>query len=122
MGRSWGELYLLQDRALARIRRLDHGFYLSGGTALSRGYFHHRHSEDLDFFANDVEQFGLWRDRCLSALVECARQESWRLEIVLRDDRFGRAILHGTQPLKLEFVNDVPFHRDDRSSRAQRHR
>ena len=109
MGKSWDGLYLLQDRALARIRRLDHGLYLTGGTALSRGYLHHRHSEDLDFFANDAEEFGLWRDRCLATLAECSSEESWRLEIVLREERFGRAFIHGPEPLKLEFVNDVPF-------------
>ncbi|MCL2144522.1 MAG: nucleotidyl transferase AbiEii/AbiGii toxin family protein [Endomicrobia bacterium] len=31
-------------------------FYLTGGTALSRGYYNHRYSDDLDFFVtNDAE-------------------------------------------------------------------
>ena len=31
-------------------------FYLTGGTALSRGYYNHRYSDDLDFFVNqDVD-------------------------------------------------------------------
>lgn len=68
MDRSWTELYQLQDRALARIRGVDHGFYLTGGTALGRGYCRHRYSEDLDFFANDAVEFELWRDRCLAAI------------------------------------------------------
>ena len=29
----------------------SHQFYLTGGTALSAFYFHHRQSEDLDFFS-----------------------------------------------------------------------
>jgi hypothetical protein len=36
-------------------------------------------------------------------------EEAWRLEIILRDHRFGRAVVHGSLPLRLEFVNDVPF-------------
>lgn len=32
-------------------------FYLSGGTALSSWYLHHRESDDLDFFANTVFEY-----------------------------------------------------------------
>ena len=44
----------------------------------------------------------------METLQRKAREGS-RLEIVLREARFGRAVLHGAVPLKLEFVNDVPF-------------
>lgn len=43
-------LYPLQDRVLAVAALADTEFYLSGGTAASRGYLHHRFSDDLDFF------------------------------------------------------------------------
>ena len=109
MANSWDQLYTLQDWVLARLHDVEHGFYLSGGTALSRGYYDHRYSEDLDFFANDAADFELWRDRCFDALRRDAGNEKWRLEIVLREERFGRAFLHGSLPLKLEFINDVPF-------------
>jgi predicted nucleotidyltransferase component of viral defense system len=33
------------------------GFYLTGGTALSRAYLNHRYSDDLDFFVNAVNDF-----------------------------------------------------------------
>ena len=39
MPRDWETLYRLQDRALARLRAVEQKFYLSGGTALSRGYY-----------------------------------------------------------------------------------
>jgi hypothetical protein len=32
-------------------------FYLTGGTALSRGYYNHRYSDDLDYFVNDHPDF-----------------------------------------------------------------
>ncbi len=105
----WDELYSLQDWTLSKLRRIDHGLYLTGGTALSRGYYEHRYSEDLDLFANDAGDFGLWRDRCMHVVQEAAGREGWRFEVVLREERFGRAFLHGPVSLKLEFVNDVPF-------------
>ena len=109
MGKNWEQLYPLQDWVLAQLRKVEHGFYLTGGTALSRGYYHHRYSEDLDFFVNDSPEFPLWRDRCLQLLEQASRAEGWRMEIVLREERFGRALLRGPTPLKLEFINDVPF-------------
>ncbi len=106
---DWPGLYQLQDWALAKLTAVPHGFYLGGGTALSRGYYAHRYSEDLDFFVNDAAEFPLWRDRCLEALQRSGTNEGLRVEIVLREERFGRAFLHGPIPLKLEFINDVPF-------------
>jgi hypothetical protein len=108
VARDWKQLYQLQDWVLARLRLVAHGLYLSGGTALARGYCQHRYSEDLDFFTNDAPEFGLWRDRCLEALRRAAEPSGLRLEIILREERFGRAVLHGEVPLKLEFINDVP--------------
>ena len=42
------KLYPLQDRVLRVINGLDTGFYLTGGTASSREYLHHRFSDDID--------------------------------------------------------------------------
>ena len=42
-------LYPLQDKVLKLIDSLQTPFYLTGGTALSRCYFNHRYSYDLDF-------------------------------------------------------------------------
>ena len=109
MCNDWERLYLLQDWVLTQIRQMKHGFYLTGGTALSRGYYDHRYSEDLDFFLNDAPDFQLSRDRCLSGLQQAAAAQGWRVEIILREERFGRAFVHGPIPLKLEFINDVPF-------------
>ncbi|MDD4310358.1 MAG: nucleotidyl transferase AbiEii/AbiGii toxin family protein, partial [Candidatus Cloacimonetes bacterium] len=48
-------LYKLQDRAIAELKEVLDGFYLTGGTALDRFYLHHRYSEDLDFFINAAD-------------------------------------------------------------------
>ena len=108
MNREWAALYQSQDWVLEQLRPLNHGFYLTGRTALSRGYYEHRYSEDLDFFANDQPDFALSRDRCFDALDRHGPAAGFKLEIALREDRFGRAFLRGPVELKLEFINDVP--------------
>ena len=63
------QLYLLLDWVITQTRQVTHKFYLTGGTALSRGYYEHRYSEDLDFCLNDAPDFQLSRDRCFLALL-----------------------------------------------------
>lgn len=46
-------LYPFQDRILKSVESLLLPFYLTGGTALSRFYFKHRFSDDLDLFVNN---------------------------------------------------------------------
>jgi hypothetical protein len=43
-------LYPLQNGVLNIVQRSKTPFFLTGGTALSRGYLHHRFSDDLDLF------------------------------------------------------------------------
>jgi hypothetical protein len=50
-------LYPLQDKILQFISAADNSFYLTGGTALSRAYLHHRFSDDLDLFVNNDETY-----------------------------------------------------------------
>jgi len=47
---------------------------LTGGTALSRIYFHHRYSDDLDLFGNSVEHFNEIVETSLSALENAGYQ------------------------------------------------
>ena len=69
MGRmNYIELYKLQDIVIKLIREAKTGFYLSGGTAASRGYLNHRYSDDLDFFVNDSNEFLLWGNRIIEAI------------------------------------------------------
>jgi len=101
-------LYPLQDRVLELLRQTETGFYLSGGTAASRGYLHHRFSDDLDLFVNDDRRFGLWADRLVAAL---SGRPEWTVEVMLREERFVRIALDASGLLlKLELVDDVPAH------------
>jgi len=99
-------LYPFQDRVLEKLGQLETGFYLSGGTAASRGYLGHRFSDDLDLFVDDDERFGLWASRVIEALMD---QEDWNCEVLLREERFVRLVVgEGELSLKIELINDVP--------------
>lgn len=101
---EYGRTYKFQDSVLGLVNTLHSGFYLTGGTAVSRGYLNHRFSDDLDLFVNDDPRFLLWAERIiavLSSAMSCA--------IGLKEERFVRlALSQGSTTLKVELVNDVP--------------
>lgn len=101
-------LYPIQDRVIGIVSGLDTGFYLTGGTAASRGYLNHRFSDDLDFFVNDDPRFGLWAERLIRSL---SLEAAWRLDVTMKEERIVRlAVSAGEVLLKVELVNDVPAH------------
>ncbi len=101
-------LYPLQDRVLKVITGLGTGFYLTGGTASSRGYLGHRFSDDLDLFVNYEGRFVTWTEQIVKALAD---KEDWRLEVSQREERYVRlSIFQRAVMLKVEFINDVPAH------------
>jgi len=104
-------LYPLQDRVLRAFDSASTEFYLAGGTAASRGYLHHRFSDDLYLFANDREQFGLWAQRLIDSLAPLA---DLSVELRLREERFVRFEVAAEEiQLKIELINDVPAHVGD---------
>lgn len=104
-------LYPLQDRVLQVLDRHETGFYLTGGTAASRGYLRHRFSDDLDFFVNDQKDFRLWAERFIAALSE---GNEWHIAVSQREERFVRlSLVEQSIRLKIEMVNDVPAHVGD---------
>jgi predicted nucleotidyltransferase component of viral defense system len=101
-------MYPMQDIVLARLASIETEFYLTGGTAASRGYLHHRFSDDLDLFVNDDARVALWAQRVLQVL---ASSVEWHVEVVQRDARYVRVnVAGGDVVLKVEMVNDVPAH------------
>ena len=107
-------LYPFQDAILSRIAALRTGFYLTGGTAASRGYLAHRFSEDLDLFLNDSPDFGLMAGRIIAGMKQI---EGFRVETASRDDRFLRLFVsRGEATMKVEMVNDVPYRIGEPSS------
>lgn len=97
-----GTLYPLQDKVLALVYTLDTKFYLTGGAALSRGYFGHRYSDDLDFFVNRDSTFPQQAERLIQAL-----QNQFEVEVTIKTIDF--VSLKINQILKVDMVNDVGF-------------
>jgi hypothetical protein len=99
-------LYPLQDKVLEIVGQLPVGFYLTGGTALSRAYLHHRYSDDLDFFVNGADDFKMQVNTVMIALADTGLQVSTQVA----DEGFARVFLfEGESTLKIDLVNDVPF-------------
>lgn len=104
------KLYPLQDRALAMIKSVAPAFYLTGGTALSRFYLHHRYSEDLDLFTNRHAKFPEFMDGIRKEL----EREFRNVRIQLSDTDFVRMFVSDNDTeLKIEFINDVGYHFQD---------
>jgi len=101
------KLYLFQDKVLKAVENLDVDFYLTGGTALSRCYLEHRYSDDLDFFVNDHPEF---KEQC-KKVITLFKQSKWECDVTTTTDSFVRVFLEdGALSMKIDFVNDVPFH------------
>jgi hypothetical protein len=97
---------------LRLIAPLDPGFFLTGGPALSRAYYPHRYSDDLDFFINKSDRFDEQADLILATLREGGF--SWpEHEHFLRNKTFITIEVHSPEynaKLKIDFVNDsVPM-------------
>jgi hypothetical protein len=102
----YNTLYPFQDRMLSLINTIDTGFYLTGGTAASRAYLHHRFSDDLDFFVNDDPNFGLWVDRIIQSLL---KRGGWKCDVLVKEERYARLnVIQTDLALKIELINDVP--------------
>ena len=104
----FNRLYPLQDNVLKIIHGCKTDFYLTGGTALSRHYLQHRFSDDLDFFLNASPHFHSQADDIIAALKN---QWNESLSVNLQEDTFVRLFLSEQDvQLKIDLINDVPFH------------
>jgi len=103
-------LYPLQDGVLDILSRSDTDFFLTGGTALSRGYYHHRYSDDLDFFLDRSQTYDEQLDRVLAMLTE--NGFSWDANKgFIRAENFATiGLKKDSTILKLDFVNDLVPH------------
>ena len=102
-------LYPLQDNFLKFLDSQNQNqFYLTGGTALSRFYYQHRYSEDLDFFS--VAELKNFRE-ILTNILNTARRNQFSIEVETISDHFFRIHVEEKETsLKIDFVNEVVFH------------
>jgi predicted nucleotidyltransferase component of viral defense system len=108
-------LYPLQNGVLKAINQSGTDFFLTGGTALSRVYYHHRYSDDLDFFVNSASDY----DEQLDEILDGLRQEGffWSEEADFTRNKNFVTLRVGWEKdetaLKLDFVNDLVPHFGD---------
>lgn len=106
-------LYPFQDGILNIVRELKLPFYLTGGTALSRGYFGHRYSDDLDLFVNNNKHFNQYVESFYKELLAREETEFFKIDKqkVRRTENFAQFFLSkaGTE-LKIDLVNDIATH------------
>lgn len=103
-------LYPLQDQIFERLADFwKEGFYLTGGAALSRFYYEHRFSDDLDFFF-DGKTYDNSRFKVLGAeLIDLISAEH-DVEVSLEAEYFKRLFIRGEVDMKIEMVFD-PYKR-----------
>ena len=97
------------------MNELGTDFYLTGGTALSRAYYNHRYSDDLDYFTHNAPDFLNHVKHFLKALND---SEQYSLDSKMAPQMnkdFSRLFIKSTQKtdevvLKIDFVNDIPVH------------
>jgi hypothetical protein len=108
-------LYPLQNGVLRVISNCKTRFFLTGGTALSRAYYQHRYSDDLDFFVNDDPDYHDQVDLILTALKADGFTWDTNADFITSDAFVSLKIRRAETEtlLKLDFVNDVAPHFGD---------
>jgi hypothetical protein len=107
-------LYPLQDGVLNIINQSDTDFFLTGGTALSRAYFNHRYSDDLDFFLNQSQSYDDQLDKVFALFSENGYIWDTKNDFT-RAENFTTLKIRKNNDvlLKLDFVNDMVPHYGD---------
>jgi len=97
---DYKRLYQLQDRVMDQVFALDNDFYLTGGTALHRFYYHLRYSDDLDFFTYSDP---LFRESIIE-ILQLFKQNSINYRYIVESKDFHRLLIE--EFLQIDFVND----------------
>ena len=106
----YSELYPLQDDIFSQLSDFwKEGFYLTGGTALSRFYYGHRFSDDLDFFF-DGNTYDDSRFKVLGARLVDLICKNYDVDVALEAEYYKRIFVKGKTNLKIELVLD-PYKR-----------
>lgn len=91
-------------------------FFLTGGTALSRHYTHHRYSDDLDFFVINDPEYTRHVNIILQKLIDADSTGVFNLDSnsVNKGKAYTQLFVTDTKlnkiELKVEFINDVAAH------------
>jgi len=92
------------------LSRSGTDFFLTGGTALSRGYYNHRYSDDLDFFLDRSQTYDEQLDKVLAMLSENGYSWDTTSGFIRAENFTTIGIKKDSSILKLDFVNDLVPH------------
>ncbi|MEW6195147.1 MAG: nucleotidyl transferase AbiEii/AbiGii toxin family protein [Bacteroidota bacterium] len=98
------------------LKELNLPFYLTGGTPLSRYYFNHRYSDDLDLFVNDEDNFPKYCSLIYQKLIDSQDKYDIIIDkqrLKLSQDFMQIFVSKNNINLKIDFVNDVAPHYGD---------
>jgi len=99
-------LYPLQDIVLSDNNILP--FYLTGGTALSRYYYQHRYSDDLDFFCDGLKYSNQDFLGFCQKLIYSLESKFDNIEITINGELYKRLfVVKQNVRLKIEFVYEA---------------
>jgi len=102
-------LYPLQDGVLNILNQSGTNFFLTGGTALSRAYYNHRYSDDLDFFLSQEFDYDAELNSVLARLRDAGF--IWDTEKDYIRNKYFTTIKIGNNQvnpiLKIDFVKDT---------------
>ncbi len=117
LGKYYEEsLYPLQDGILNIVRNSGTPFFLTGGTALSRYYTHHRYSDDLDFFVVNDSRFSEYVGEVLGLLIDEETNGSIFVDraSIRQEKDYSRLFVFESArhevALKIDLINDVASH------------
>lgn len=106
-------LYPIQNEVLKNLKSLNLPFYLTGGTAVSRGYLNHRYSDDLDLFTTSDKDFLLYID----SIIKLLEKQGYTIDFAdSNSDCFTRIYVNRNKNglnksgLKIDFVADIVPH------------
>lgn len=103
------KLFAYQDIVLKKLGGQIDDFYLAGGTALAKFYFHHRESYDLDFFTQ------AYSPKRITEIADIIFRETGKKLKLVREQRTKKIAkqriydmeLDEKISLKIDFVEDV---------------
>lgn len=106
-------LYPIQNGVLNLVKESGTPFFLTGGTALSRFYYNHRYSDDLDFFVHDDNQYSDYVKRILTLITKSEKLLIDKSQTTLGESHSRLIVKDQSESqteLQLDFVNDVANH------------
>ncbi len=96
------------------MKHLNTPFYLTGGTALSRCFFQHRYSDDLDFFVNADKEYSKHVKKIIHALLDQQSKGKFTIDTdsIIAEEYYSRIVvarrIDGNNCfLKIDMINDV---------------